>query len=594
MVKESDYRINDFYQGGYSTFKPDYSAEGIYTGAQIPASQLGAPTKPDTANQIAQVSMLLNQGIVPIEVGALSPEVFDQIPKQHFKEINRMAKLAGSDISVHAPIIEASGIGDQGYSESARKLAEEQFKGVIDKTAPMNEAGGMSITIHGAAKIPGKEYKIDEHGKKVVEKIYVVNRETGKVSSAFEEEKKFYPSTKDWEKGTVHSPEIQIDILNHTEWDNSISQLMHHKEDAESRINENLGLIPEELMGKILQEAREGKSDTIRLLGPTQREAYSRITAAQQFLGDTQQSLSGLFNKAYKFGSDDDRETLKKASEKFKEDAKQGFLIGEAKAVENMLVTLKSMQPEVYQDVEKFAIDKSADTFANIALHAVNEYKDKAPTINVENLFPGMAFSHGEELDNLIKTSRKKFVERATAQGVSQSKAEEQAEKVIGVTLDVGHLNIAKKKGFKDKDLLKEMEQIAKHVKHVHLTDNFGYSDSHLSPGMGNVPIKEILERLEKEGYEGKKIVEAGGLVQHFGKSPLPYMLEAFGSPIYQGGPQWNQAIGLYQSYSGGFGQMLPSINYETFGAGWSNLPAELGGSRAGAQGSRMSGKGME
>jgi len=39
---------------------------------------------------------------------------------------------------------------------------------------------------------------------------------------------------------------------------------------------------------------------------------------------------------------------------------------------------------------------------------------------------------------------------------------------------------------------------------------------------------------------------------------------------------------------------MLPQVNYETFGAGFSRLPAELGGQFPGAQGSRMSGRPME
>ena len=127
----------------------------------------------------------------------------------------------------------------------------------------------------------------------------------------------------------------------------------------------------------------------------------------------------------------------------------------------------------------------------------------------------------------------------------------------------------------------------------------FGYSDSHLPPGMGNVPFKEILEKLEKKGdMEGvRKIVEAGGWVQHFQTSPLSYTLEGMGSPIYSEGvgPYWNQAVGLYQGYFGGGGNFLPNINYETFGAGFSQLPAELGGQRGGGgQGDRMSGRGME
>jgi len=164
------------------------------------------------------------------------------------------------------------------------------------------------------------------------------------------------------------------------------------------------------------------------------------------------------------------------------------------------------------------------------------------------------------------------------------------------MTLDVGHLNIAKKKGFKDKDLLKEVEEISKYVKHVHLTDNFGYADSHLPPGMGNVPFKDILEELDKKGFKGRKIVEAGGFAQQFGQSPYPISLEAMGSPIYSEGvaPYWNQALGFQQGYSSGHGMIFPQINYETFGAGFSQLPLDLGGQRQGAQGSRMSGQPME
>ena len=116
---------------------------------------------------------------------------------------------------------------------------------------------------------------------------------------------------------------------------------------------------------------------------------------------------------------------------------------------------------------------------------------------------------------------------------------------------------------------------------------------------MGNVKFKEILEELEKTGtLKGtRKIVEAGGFVQHFGISPYPASLEAMGSPIYsmQMAPYWNQALGLYQGYYGGLaGQWLPQVNYETFGTGFSQLPMELGGQRPGAQGGRMSGRPME
>ena len=39
---------------------------------------------------------------------------------------------------------------------------------------------------------------------------------------------------------------------------------------------------------------------------------------------------------------------------------------------------------------------------------------------------------------------------------------------------------------------------------------------------------------------------------------------------------------------------MLPQTNYDLFGAGFSQLPAELGGQRPGGRGGRMSGNPME
>ena len=223
MVKKEDYRINNLYQGGQSSLNPEtYSPTGLYTGFNRASGQLGAPTKADVANQLAQVNMLLNQGIIPIEVGALNPEVFDAIPKEHFREINRMAKLTGASLSVHAPIIEASGMGEQGWEESARQLAERQLMDVVERTSPMNEKGGMSINIHGAAKIYGTEYMMTPQGKKE-EKIYAVNKETGKIYTMLKSEEKYLPGGEEIKQ--VTSPRDELAILNHSEWDNNISRM---------------------------------------------------------------------------------------------------------------------------------------------------------------------------------------------------------------------------------------------------------------------------------------------------------------------------------------------------------------------------------
>ncbi len=589
-MTKGDYTISDIYQGGYSSLSPSYG--DIFTGYRVSASELGAPTKPDTANQIQQVNQLLNQGIIPIEVGALQPEVFDQIPKQHFKEINRMAKLTGAKISVHAPLIEPSGIGEQGWSETNRKLAENQLNDVVEKSIEMDDKGGMPITIHSAG-IPGTEYKMTPEGKKI-EKLIVINQETGKMAP-IEEETKHYPGFENLKKGKKLDPRKELNALNETEWDNSLSQVTFYKEGADRILSENMGQIQH-----LMQDIQSGKFNPERLT-TTQQQAYGHVMNAETYLQNTHQHLNGLFNKAYKYGTEQEKRELEKASQKFKENLpKQLDSVQESAAIQSLIMDLKKVSPSLYVPIEDFAIKHSSQTFANVAFNAFDKYKDKAPKISIENMFPGMAFSSGESMNNLITKSKEKFVEKAIEKGYSNSEAREQADKIIGMTLDVGHLNIAKKRGFKDEDLLKEVEQIAKHVKHVHLTDNFGYSDSHLPPGMGNVKFKEILEKLEEAGtLKGtRKIVEAGGFVQHFGTSPYPASLEAMGSPIYsmQMAPYWNQALGLYQGYYSGYGQMLPTQHFQIYGSGFSmaSLPMELGGQMPGAQGSRMSGKPME
>jgi sugar phosphate isomerase/epimerase len=583
------YKINDIYQGGISSFKPDYG--DIFTGYHVSARQLGAPTKIDDVNQMNQVNMLLNQGIVPIEVGVLKPKDFESIPTEMFKEINRKAKLAGAKISVHAPIIEASGIGEQGYDEVSRHLAEKQLMSVVDRTAPMNEKGGMSITVHSSG-LPGTQYTMTPKGKEKT-RIVVVDRSTGKLTTAFKPEETYYPSREG--EVEIETPEQQVEKINSSQWDNELSQLIHYKENADKIITQNLPLIPEETLKKLMQKKLK-YSD----LDPVQRQAFSHIKNAETYLSDAQKKATGLFDKAFKLAkTEDERKKLIEVSKEYNKVVKQNPTIqGHADGVQALIRDLSEIQPQLYEDVEDYALEHSAKTFGNVAFHAFEKYKDKAPVINIENFMGSeSAFSMGDELSKLIKESRNKFVENAVKKGYSESEAKEHAEKTIGVTLDVGHLNVAKKHGFKDEDLLKEVAKISKDVKHVHLTDNFGSEDVHLIPGQGNVPTKEILKKLSDAGFKGTQVVEAApGGVQLLGSKTFSKILEAMGSPVFANSqtPYWNQSLGLYQGYSGDFGHMLPQLNYETFGAGFSQLPKELGGQRQSSAGSRMSGRPME
>jgi sugar phosphate isomerase/epimerase len=77
-------------------------------------------------------------------------------------------------------------------------------------------------------------------------------------------------------------------------------------------------------------------------------------------------------------------------------------------------------------------------------------------------------------------------------QKLDEAKAEKEAEKLIGITWDVGHINMIRRFGYSEKDVIKEAGKVAPMLKHVHLSDNFGLEHTELPMGMGNVPIKEI------------------------------------------------------------------------------------------------------
>ena len=581
-----------FYEGTPYSLEPTYGESFI--GYRLPAGQIGAPTSIQTANQIQEVSNLLNQGLKTIELQPINPEVFDQIPKQHFREIGRAQKLAGAETTIHAPVVEPSGLTRDGWSETDRESAERQLKMVVDKSHELNPQGNMPITIHASA-IQGTEWMPTKEGPEE-KRIIAINQET-KQMIPIQREGRIYPhevaGKKPEEiKPRTRTPREELEIHNEGDWHNNLTQVIFYKNRGDDIIETYYSGV-KNIWPVIMSPgvSDQQKQKIIEKLPNTQKEALSRVRGAYEYVKNSQLILNSLFSKAYKYGSEKDREKLRDAATRFQEQMNTPDLSIQSDAIQNLAIQMEEVKPKLFIPIEDFAAEHSAKTFANTALHAYEKYGNKAPIISVENLFPGMAFSRSEQLKKLVDNSRKKFVEGAVEKGHSKGDAEAMAKKILGVTWDVGHINMMKKAGFKDEDIERETKEIAKYVKHVHLTDNFGYSDSHLPPGMGNVPTKKILEQLEKAGFSGKKIIEAGAFAQHFKISPTQSVLEAFGSPLYtmMAAPYWNQAMGTQGGYFSGYGPVLPEQHFSMYGAGFSGMPVELGGQVQGGQ-SRFSG----
>jgi len=587
-MEKEDYSVSSIYQGGYSTFKPYPSLAP--DEETVTAGSLGLTTDPRTANILKEVSTKLSTGVKQIEVEGLDPSVFESIPTQQLKEVNRLSKLTGVDVSLHGPLVEPSGIGQQGFTETSRESAERQMKMAIERAHELNPEGNIPVTFHSSSGLSSAVKPMEKGEMKELEEAYVIDRDSGRTGK-IPLKKRQFPG----ENGETLDVEKEIEKLSEREWNSKITNLSYATDRANAFIRESGYL-------KFGAEAEEKAG--IELV-PEEKEAVQSFDFGSNYLKDSYRQLKDLYEEAYKYCPENERQILDDMGANIK--AQVDKLNESERDTEKILLMQKIIgaglkefkklsPPRIYEEIEDFAKEKSVRTFANVAWDSYEKFKGDAPIITVENPPVGGMFSTGEELKDLVEKSREKFVEKAVEEGLSKSEAKKQAEKLLGVTWDVGHINMLRKHGYEDKEILEETKKIAPLLKHVHLSDNFGFEHTELPMGMGNVPIKEIMEKLGKKGFEAKKIIEAGNWWQHFQSPPVQETLEAFGSPLYSMnlGPYWNQTQGLQQNYFGGYGMMLPNQNYQMVGAGFAQLPTELGGQLQGAGGSRMSGNQME
>ena len=169
-----------FYEGSHSSLEPGYG--DLFVGYRVPFGEISMTTDARTANQLKEVSSKLSTGLKSLELSGVDKAVFESIPKQHMKEINRVAKLAGSEISVHAPIIDPAGFGEQQWGgDSVRESVERQLWNVVEKSHELNPEGNVPITFHSSG-VGGGEYKKGVKGEKSM--MMLVDQQTGKIGRA--------------------------------------------------------------------------------------------------------------------------------------------------------------------------------------------------------------------------------------------------------------------------------------------------------------------------------------------------------------------------------------------------------------------------
>jgi endonuclease IV len=222
------------------------------------------------------------------------------------------------------------------------------------------------------------------------------------------------------------------------------------------------------------------------------------------------------------------------------------------------------------------------------------------PMILIENtMSPEMSLSRPEDVAETVARARDLFVQEQKKRGMSESSARELSRQLIGVNLDIGHLNLFKSYGMTDSEIQKMlttgkvldengrqifMPNITELIKRYHLNDNMGDIDAHLPLGEGTTPVKEIYETLKNAGVEAPAIMEvfggAGGIEAGMSQS-LQYM----GAPIFSDAPYmtlpayaanpYSSIVGDFSSYSNlGLKQDPFAVGY----GGFSGLSPILGG----------------
>lgn len=598
------------YEGSPSYLTPKEDAlKYISAGYQSSFSSLGLATDPRTANQLGELNIKLNPGAKHMEVGAIQGAVMESIPDQHLDEIRRVAKQAGVSLSLHAPIVEASGLGEREWSEVNRVGAERQLESALLRAHKLNPTGNISVTTHSSAGPELIEKHMEKNPKtgKMEEKttsIYVVDPESGKISP-YPVQKQFFPE--EGKEGGEYTPgqarkfdiKDELKRINDDQWKQKLTEINRLSNYGE----EGLRAIEREVPKEIYPDLLKGNVDIDKIaVSEKDRDIYKQaqkgLIHSQIYLRNAYMNLKNVFDETYISASEEDRKKLDQFANGIKDSIKPGIetdpsALGEV--LEKGLKVLGEIKtPEKWKPFHDFAMDKSAETFANVATSAYKKFGDTAPILNIENPPAGGGFSRAEDLKKLIEETRKKLAENLKNEGLSSGEARKQAEKLVGATWDVGHINMLRKKGYSEEDVVKQSEIIAPFVHHVHLSDNFGLDHTELPMGMGNVPMQKIMEKLGDKGFEAKKIVEAGNWWQYFaekgGGNPFKPSIEAFNSPVYsmQGGPYWSQ-LGGYGMYYSGHGPINPAVHHKLYGSGFEALPSELGGEIPGDRG-RFSG----
>jgi sugar phosphate isomerase/epimerase len=608
------------------TFAGTDFPEGNPQGTSLTPMEIGTTMAPDTY-PVQELQGKIRQGAAKLEIAfsgagksgfggrGSTPEVLGRREREEFREL---ARLNNVQVSTHATFGKQglSGLTQQGFSEEEAQKTLKEINKAIEFAATATTGG--AVVFHTGewqrpimdAGMKQKEIdKLKENDKRKFGEydqeyrkapIYLADEKTGQLIALNREQKFYFPEEEvDKKTGMIYvksNPDGTPKVKEY-DYEHAIEYIKNrYREDKE--INDKLAKKsdPEILLyGLREQQLREAKGGALRFTEDleTMKRSLEQIRRQKEVEDrvwrDTPESERWKLMEREPLMQGAQGEYIPKKdilarSERELRQKIEGYQSSSVSAQEQYAKIQHEM--DRFKPIEEVGIKRTADTLAKAGIKAMEESqknkRDLKESIYIapENLFPDFYGSHADEMIKIVEESRKKMAERLKARGISDDEAKKKAQEHIKATLDTGHLNQWRQhfKGDQKEFNKWYLDQVQKMVDkkilgHIHLTDNWGYDDEHLTPGQGNTPIKDTVRMLEKAGFKDF-ITEVGSFNAN---TILPDTLAELGSPIYSMG----RGISMGRMRHGHFGMTAPG-NYIVGGYApsndfklWSEVPLE-------------------
>lgn len=497
--------------------------------------------------------------------GATTPEMFG---KDKREAVRQMAKINDVTLTTHATVATQGLAGFDAqrgqFSDASAATSLHEIQRAVDFAA--DTARGGPVTIHTSEfpreirEIPGKlfePYPLREKEVPKEEMVALVDKRTGKImpfqkgqviwEPIWEKDAqgnfvdvKGNPLTSVDDKWNILKKKPQIDkegnvVFEQKDWNWVEEQTKEWNRDhPDDQLTSGQFFIRKDREAEIQRTKPYMMmwEERYKNLEKAEEELRSKFDEVEQYEKDPRQ-----IDIVRKFVSEMIREPIsqdqmpsevlgKKINEirRMKEHEREGWV-----GIQKQIKELERLRGDIVP-MENFGVERSARNIARAAMYAYEKERqaglEKPLFIAPENVFPEGGYgSHPDELKNLILKSRDAMAKQLEHRGYGRGEARQIARDHIKATFDIGHAYTWKKffkaesgESFEETEkrfndwLLKEVDKLNKEgiIGHIHLSDNFGFYDEHLTPGMGSAPLKEFVEKMKKAGFTEPMIAEWG------------------------------------------------------------------------------------